>query len=100
MPFCRKRRNCRRLSGDIVFKPIGVKTCELELVEIELDEFEAIRLCDIEGKNQIEAGEIMKVSRATIQRLLESGRKKIADALLNVKAIKIKNNHEEEEVNE
>ena len=34
----------------------------------------------------------MKISRGTIQRLLNSGRKKILDGLLHQKAIKLKNN--------
>lgn len=90
MRFCRKKRNCRELDRNIIYKPVGYRTCELEVVEIELDEFEAIRLCDIENKSQIEAGESMHVSRTTIQRLLESGRRKIAQGLLNANAIKIK----------
>ncbi len=93
MPRFRKQRCCRVLDGDKTFKPTGIKMKELEIVDIHLDEFEAIRLCDFDGKNQIEASEIMGISRGTIQRLLQSGRKKIVDALLNNKAINIKNNY-------
>ena len=64
---------------------------ELEMIILELDEFEAIRLCDHDDKNQIEASEIMQVSRATVQRLLNTGRKKLIDALLNAKALQINN---------
>ena len=60
---------------------------------MELDELEAVRLSDYENKSQIEAGEIMNVSRGTIQRLLTSGRKKILDGLLHSKAIKLKNTY-------
>ena len=67
---------------------------ELEVVTIELDEFEARRLCDNEDKNQIEASEIMHISRATVQRLLSSGRKKIVDSLLNSKALRINNSQD------
>ena len=56
-----------------------------------LDEFEAIRLIDIEGLNQIEAAADMQISRATVQRLLLSGRKKIAEALLRNCALEIQN---------
>ncbi len=102
MPRFRKKRCCRVLDGERTFKPNGIKMRELEIVNINLDEFEAIRICDYENKNQIEASEIMGVSRATVQRLLQSGRKKIVDALLNNKAINIKNNYidaeKEEEV--
>lgn len=65
--------------------------CNLEIVEIEMDEFESIRLCDFEKLNQIEAAEKMGISRGTIQRLLYSARYKVLDAFINNKAIKIKN---------
>lgn len=91
MPRCKKERCCRILENERVYKPIGIPFSELEVVEIEIDEFEAVRLCDYEGKSQIETAEFMKVSRGTVQRILNSGRKKILDALLHQKAIKLKN---------
>lgn len=54
-----------------------------------LEETEAIRLKDIEDLDQAACAERMNVSRPTVQRILESARKKISDALLNGKAIKI-----------
>ncbi len=95
MPGFKKKRCCRILDEEKVFKPIGIQMRELEVADIPLDEFEAIRLCDFEEKNQIEASEIMGISRGTVQRLLQSGRKKIVDALLNTKVINIKNNYKE-----
>ena len=89
MPRCKKHRRCRRLSNEKIYKPLGIPAMDLEDVNIALDEFEAMRLCDHEDNNQIEASEKMEVSRATIQRLLQSGRKKILDALLHNKAIVI-----------
>ncbi len=94
MPRCKKKRCCRRLDNERIFKPIGIPLKQLEMVGIELDEFEAIRLCDLEGMSQIEAGEQMQISRGTVQRLLQSGRKKIAYALLNLHGINIKNKQE------
>ncbi len=91
MPRCKKQRCCRILENERVFKPVGVPLFEMEMVEIEIDELEAIRLCDFENKSQIETAEIMKISRGTVQRLLSSGRKKILDGLLHHKAIKLKN---------
>ena len=64
-----------------------------EMAKMELDELEAVRLADYEGKSQIETGEIMNVSRGTVQRLLASGRKKIMDGFLHSKAIKLKNTY-------
>ncbi|MGL4998806.1 MAG: DUF134 domain-containing protein [Cetobacterium sp.] len=90
----KKKRECRDINNEIFFKPADRPLNELEIVKIELDEFESLRLCDYEGKNQIDAGEIMNVSRGTIQRLLESGRKKILEALLYEKVLYIKNDDE------
>ena len=56
---------------------------------LALDEFEALRLCDFEGMDQVAAGLQMGVSRGTIQRLLESGRRKLILAIVERKAIRI-----------
>ena len=61
----------------------------LEPVLIEPAELEAIRLVDIEDLNQQEAGERMGTSRGTIWRLLQSGRRKIALALIEGRRIEI-----------
>lgn len=65
---------------------------QVETIELEADELEAMRLCDKENKSQIEAAEAMHISRGTVQRLLASGRYKLMEAMLNSKAIKLKNN--------
>jgi len=62
---------------------------DLEESEISLPEFEAIRLIDFERTSQAKAGEKMQVSQSTLSRILSSGRRKIADAIINGKAIKI-----------
>lgn len=59
----------------------------LRVVHLGLDELEALRLCDLLGLEQEEAGRRMGVSRGTVQRLLSSARAKVADALVNGKAI-------------
>lgn len=64
---------------------------DLREIVIGLDEFEAMRLCDLEELDQITAGERMGVSRGTIQRLLTSGRKKLIEALINSAIIRIGN---------
>lgn len=91
MPRCKKARFCRFLDEDKIFKPVGIPFGQIEITEIFIDEFEAVRLCDHEKMSQIEAAEKMNISRGTVQRLLESGRFKIIDSLLNDKAIKINN---------
>lgn len=91
MGRCRKDRCCRLLEDEKVFKPLAVPMSELEKVYLRADEFEAIRLCDLDGKNQTEAGDRMHISRGTVQRLLLSGRAKIAGALLQSQALCIEN---------
>ncbi len=71
------------------FRPQCVPEEKLEGVYLTLDEFEAVRLIHLEGMTQEETAEKMKVHRSTISRILKSANKKIADALVNVKAIKI-----------
>jgi len=66
------------------------KTLEtLEGVNLTIDEFEAIRLADLEKLTQLEVAGIMNVHRSTISRILASAHAKIADALVNIKAVKI-----------
>lgn len=83
----------------MIYKPVAVPLNELSEVVLELDEFEALRLCDLEGLEQTEAGVRMGVSRGTIQRLLISGRSKLVEALVQQQAIRIKagQNQTEEE---
>lgn len=71
------------------FKPAGVRTMDLKEVVLTLEESEAIRLIDFENTEQGEAGKKMKISQPTLSRLLKSARKKISDAIINGKAIKI-----------
>ena len=73
----------------VYFKPQGVPMCDLQIVELTMEELEAYRLRHIEDLEQIEAGEKMGASTSTYQRILNSAYKKIADALINGKAIKI-----------
>lgn len=62
---------------------------KLETVVLTIDEFEAIRLSNFEGLYQTDAAEKMNVSRQTFGRIVDCANKKIADALVNGKAIKI-----------
>ncbi|MFC1864737.1 DUF134 domain-containing protein [Chloroflexota bacterium] len=83
---------CRRVAfvPDVTyFKPAGIPLRSLEEVRLSLEEAEALRLKDLEGLEQEQGAEKMNVSRQTFQRVLASARKKIADALLNGKAIRI-----------
>lgn len=83
---------CRRISGNFridYFKPRGVPLCSLDEVCIGVDELEAVRLADLDGLYQADAAEIMKISRQTFGNIIEAAHRKIADALVNGKALKI-----------
>jgi len=83
---------CRRVSGQprsFLFKPCGVSLRELEEACLTLDELEAIRLADLEELYQDEAALRMGVSRQTFGNIVRSAHNKIADALVNAKALKI-----------
>ncbi|MBA7486783.1 hypothetical protein ES707_22344 [subsurface metagenome] len=71
------------------FKPAGVPLTALQEVCLSVEEAEAIRLKDLEGLEQEECAQRMSVSRSTFARVLASARQKMADALLNGKAIRI-----------
>jgi predicted DNA-binding protein (UPF0251 family) len=72
------------------FKPRGIPLADLEAVTMTVDEFEAVRLADLEGHYQEAAADRMGISRPTFGRIIESAHKKIADALVNGKALEIK----------
>jgi predicted DNA-binding protein (UPF0251 family) len=71
------------------FKPIGTPMSELEIVSLQLDELEAVRLADREGLYQEEAAFRMGVSRVTFGRILRDAHEKVAEALLDGKALVI-----------
>ena len=85
-------RLCRRIwfKPNIThFKPAGVRLIDLDESVLSMDEFEAVRLKDFEGLDQVEAAKKMKISQPTFHRLIVDARKKLADAIVNGKAIKI-----------
>lgn len=82
----------RRVSGrpaSPLFKPAGIPVRDLPEIVLTLDEFEALRLADYDGLYQEAAALRMGVSRQTFGRIVESGRRKIADALVNGKALRV-----------
>jgi predicted DNA-binding protein (UPF0251 family) len=71
------------------FSPSGIPPGTVAEVCLSVEEVEAIRLKDLEGLEQEECAERMHISRPTFHRVLGSARQKVADALLNGKAIRI-----------
>ncbi len=85
-------RLCRRVKGNpgiTYFKPRGVPLRELAEVVLLVEEYEAVRLKDLEGLDQEACAAKMHISQPTFHRLLVAARKKIADAIIHGKAIKI-----------
>ena len=89
MPRPIKWRRVAFIPSVTYFKPAGIPLRVLEEVCLSVEEAEAIRLKDTEGLEQEQGAEKMNISRPTFQRVLGSARQKIADALLNGKAIRI-----------
>jgi len=75
--------------GERCFKPLCKPLSKLEGVYLTLDEFEAMRLACLEELKQVDAAKLMKISRPTFSRILTSAQRKIADGLVNIKAIHI-----------
>jgi uncharacterized protein len=89
MPRPCRRRRVRGNPCSFYFKPAGIPKFELEEVILEIDEFEAIRLKDQIRLEQEECAKQMAISQPTFHRILNSGRRKIADSIVKGKALKI-----------
>jgi predicted DNA-binding protein (UPF0251 family) len=83
---------CRRVAGAPkcgLFKPAGVPCASLEEIVLTVDEMEAMRLADLEGMYQEQAAGQMNISRQTFGRVIESARRKVAQALCRGQALRI-----------
>ena len=99
-PRCRRGRpRCQRWISQVpttnYFNPNSVPMWPPavgppEMVNVKIEELEAMRLVDFDGLEQEDAAREMGISRKTLWRDLKSGRKKVLDALINGKAIEIK----------
>ncbi len=88
-----KKDRCVRCNPNIIFfKPRGIPLVHLDEVHLNLDELEAIRLADYEGLYHEQAAEKMNISRPTFGRILSEARRKIAEAVVDGKALMIENN--------
>lgn len=85
-------RLCRKIKFNpnvTYFKPQGVPMRNLEIVELTLEEAEALRLKNIENLEQTECAKKMNTSQSTFQRILSSAYKKTSQAIIEGKAIRI-----------
>jgi predicted DNA-binding protein (UPF0251 family) len=89
MPRPRNFRRVGCLPQATYYKPQGIPLAVLQHMNLTVDELEAIRLADLQGLYQEQAAEKMNISRQTFGRIIDSAHKKIADALVNGKALSI-----------
>ena len=85
----KKRRLVDSEPDATYFKPRAIPLSELEEVCIEVEEIEALKLKFLDNLEQAAAAKKMNVSRTTFWRTLNSAGSKVADALINGKAIRI-----------
>jgi predicted DNA-binding protein (UPF0251 family) len=86
-PRYKKPRICECPARGRAFKPTGIPLSDIDKIVLYTDELESLKLCDLDGLTQEEAGRKMGVSRGTVQRILENARKKTAQALAECKAL-------------
>ena len=89
MPRPCKKRKVRSRPNSNYFKPAGIPMSELKEIELTLEEFESLKLIDVKMSSQSEAAEKMEVSQPSFSRTLQSARRKLSEAIINGKAIKI-----------
>lgn len=89
----RKTRRVCSLPNVNKFGPINPINTNEDCIIMTVEQFEAIRLIDLEGLTQQESSELMGVGRSTLQRIYEVAREKLADALVNGKTLKIQGGH-------
>jgi predicted DNA-binding protein (UPF0251 family) len=86
-PCCPRR--IATLPGVVFFKPAGIPLRDLEERVLSLDEFEALRLADVEALPQLEAARHMAISRQTFSRILARARQTVATCLTQGMAVRI-----------
>ena len=89
MPRHRKCRKVCCLPESNLFGPLNIPNIDGEIIVMTVDEYETIRLIDLEGMMQEECAEKMNVARTTIQRIYNEARKKLANSLVNGNILKI-----------
>ncbi len=71
------------------FKPSGIPLNMLEEIILTNEEVEALRLKDVENLSQTDASKKMSISQPTFFRVITTARKKVSDAIVNGKAIRV-----------
>jgi predicted DNA-binding protein (UPF0251 family) len=89
MPRPRKWRKVCCLPESNQFGPLNVQIKQEHFITMTVDEYETIRLIDLEGFTQEECANQMNIARTTVQGIYNDARKKLAESLVNGKALRI-----------
>lgn len=87
MPKTAKCRNVSGLPGQFGFGP--TESVAEDAIQLTFDEFETIRLLDMEGMTQEQCAIQMGVARTTVTAMYESARQKIARMLVEGRSLMI-----------
>ena len=90
MPRPHKKRKVNHPPKMLGFKPFGIRFCDTEHVDMQYEEYEAVKLVIYDNLSQDAAAEKMEVSRPTLTRIYNSALKKIAKGFVEGKSIVIK----------
>ncbi len=71
------------------FKPVDLKLKHFDEVVITMEEFESLRLKDLNNLKQKDAAKRMWVSQPTFNRIITSARRKLSNAIINGKSIRV-----------
>lgn len=82
-------RKCRKVCSMPVADRFVSSTHTGEFITLTVDEYECIRLADYRGFSQEQCAEYMQVSRATAQLICDTARRKIAEALVTGRSLRI-----------
>jgi predicted DNA-binding protein (UPF0251 family) len=72
-----------------LFGPLISNPNKREVLYLNIEEYETIRIIDLAGKSQEECATEMGIARTTLQRIYYSAKQKIADAIVGGKVLKI-----------
>lgn len=89
MPRPTKWRKVCCMPGSTLYGPLNGFLDRESVIPMTVEEYESLRLIDLEGQTQEECAERMQVARATVQGIYKSARTKVAESLVNGRALKI-----------
>jgi len=89
MPRPRKWRKVCCLPESNRFGPLNVPANQEHSITMTIDEYETIRLIDMEKFTQEECARQMNIARTTVQGIYNDSRKKLAESLVKGKVLRI-----------